>query len=88
MTDKPDPFGGFSISMIDAPVDADATPVKTAPGGPSTIPSGEGRVDTKLVIVGSRAAGLNAGIYARRRPTSSPSGFSGSAPGGSPEAEQ
>jgi thioredoxin reductase (NADPH) len=73
-----DPFGGFSISMIDSPTEA--TPV-TAPGGPSTHETGEGRVDAKLVIVGSGPAGLTAAIYAARA-NLEPVVLAGSAPGG------
>jgi thioredoxin reductase (NADPH) len=72
------PFGGFSISMIDSPTDA--APV-TAPGGPSTHISGEGRVDAKLVIIGSGPAGLTAAIYAARA-NLEPVVLAGSAPGG------
>jgi thioredoxin reductase (NADPH) len=81
MTDTPNPFGGLSISIVDAPVDADATTVATAPGGPSTISSAEGRVDAKLVIVGSGPAGLTAAIYAARA-NLEPVVLAGSAPGG------
>jgi thioredoxin reductase (NADPH) len=73
-----DPFGGFSISMIDSPTEA--TPV-TAQGGPSTHETGEGRVDAKLVIVGSGPAGLTAAIYAARA-NLEPVVLAGSAPGG------
>jgi thioredoxin reductase (NADPH) len=78
MTDTPNPFGGFSITMVDAPADATAVP---APGGPSTVESGEGRVDSKLVIVGSGPAGLTAAIYAARA-NLEPIVIAGSAPGG------
>jgi len=73
-----DPFGGFSISMIDSPTEA--APV-TALGGPSTHETGEGRVDAKLVIVGSGPAGLTAAIYAARA-NLEPVVLAGSAPGG------
>ena len=59
MTDGSNPFGGFSIVMVDDQADGTAVP---APGGPSTMESGEGRVDSKLVIVGSGPAGLTAAI--------------------------
>ena len=78
MTDAPNPFGGFSIVMVDDQADASAVP---APGGPSTVESGEGRVDTKLVIVGSGPAGLTAAIYAARA-NLEPIVLAGSAPGG------
>jgi thioredoxin reductase (NADPH) len=78
MTDAPKPFGGFSIVMVDDQADAPAAP---APGGPSTVESGEGRVDSKLVIVGSGPAGLTAAIYAARA-NLEPIVLAGSAPGG------
>src|SRR3954453_8082144 len=78
MTDASNPFGGFSITMVDDPADATAVP---APGGPSTVESAEGRVDSKLVIVGSGPAGLTAAIYAARA-NLEPVVIAGSAPGG------
>src|SRR6187455_482290 len=78
MSDTPNPFGGFSITMVDEPADAAAVP---APGGPSTAESGAGRVDSKLVIIGSGPAGLTAAIYAARA-NLEPIVIAGSAPGG------
>jgi thioredoxin reductase (NADPH) len=78
MTDGSNPFGGFSIVMVDDQADGTAVP---APGGPSTMESGEGRVDSKLVIVGSGPAGLTAAIYAARA-NLEPIVIAGSAPGG------
>lgn len=78
---NPDPFGGLSISMIDAPAAAsDATPLR-APGGPTALGSNGGSVETKLVIVGSGPAGLTAAIYAARA-NLEPVVLAGSAPGG------
>jgi thioredoxin reductase (NADPH) len=78
MTDGSNPFGGFSIVMVDDQADGTAVPT---PGGPSTMESGEGRVDSKLVIVGSGPAGLTAAIYAARA-NLEPIVIAGSAPGG------
>jgi thioredoxin reductase (NADPH) len=72
------PFGGLSIAMIDAPGESGAA---TATGGPSVIASAEGRVDAKVVIVGSGPAGLTAAIYAARA-NLEPVVLAGSAPGG------
>src|ERR1700740_529069 len=78
MTETPNPFGGLSIAIVDSPGEASAVP---ATGGPSTIQSGEGRVDSKLVIIGSGPAGLTAAIYAARA-NLEPIVLAGSTPGG------
>src|SRR3954449_10185914 len=69
------PFGGFSISIVD-----DATAQK--PGGPSSaVRGGDDHVDAKVVIVGSGPAGLTAAIYAARA-NLEPIVLAGSAAGG------
>jgi thioredoxin reductase (NADPH) len=71
------PFGGFSISIVDS---AGASS-PTTPTDSSTVPSPGGRVETDLVIVGSGPAGLTAAIYAARA-NLKPVVLAGSAPGG------
>jgi thioredoxin reductase (NADPH) len=78
MTENPNPFGGLTIAIADSPGEATAVP---STKGPSTVETGEGRVDSKLVIVGSGPAGLTAAIYAARA-NLEPVVLAGSAPGG------
>ncbi len=78
MTDDPSPFGGLSIAIDDSP--GASAPV-AQPGGPSTVAGGEGRVESKLIIIGSGPAGLTAAIYAARA-NLEPIVLAGSAPGG------
>src|SRR6187200_3515284 len=78
MTDASNPFGGFSITMVDDPADATAVP---APGGPGTDGHDEGRTESNVIIVGSGPAGLTAAIYAARA-NLEPIVLAGSAPGG------
>jgi thioredoxin reductase (NADPH) len=61
------------ISFLDSPA--------TAPGAPEAVAVGEGRTESKLIIIGSGPAGLTAAIYAARA-NLEPIVLAGSAPGG------
>jgi thioredoxin reductase (NADPH) len=71
-------FGGVATAAS-----ATAVPSTTIPatGGPRTDAGGEGRTESKLIIVGSGPAGLTAAIYAARA-NLEPIVLAGSAPGG------
>jgi len=82
------PFGGLTIDFSGTAAGPAPTVVPvslgqaaTAPGGPGTTESGEGRTESKLIIVGSGPAGLTAAIYAARA-NLEPIVLAGSVPGG------
>ena len=82
------PFGGLTIDFsgnaagsAPAVVPVDLGQAATAPGGPGITESGEGRTESKLIIVGSGPAGLTAAIYAARA-NLEPIVLAGSVPGG------
>ena len=72
MTDT-NPFGGFSITIVE-----DVAP---ATGGPSPVTGPAGPVQARVVIVGSGPAGLTAAIYAARADLA-PMVIAGAEPGG------
>jgi thioredoxin reductase (NADPH) len=73
-------FGGGGISF-GAPIAMDTAPIAT-PGAPSgAVEPGDGRTESKVIIVGSGPAGLTAAIYAARA-NLEPIVLAGSTPGG------
>jgi thioredoxin reductase (NADPH) len=96
MPGAPPSFGGLAIDFsgdieVGAPtapaplpnltIDFGGAAVATAPGGPGFVSTGEGRTESKLIIVGSGPAGLTAAIYAARA-NLEPIVLAGSTPGG------
>ena len=72
------PFGGGISIINDGPTEAVAAPLA---GGPGTGAEGDGRTESKVLIIGSGPAGLTAAIYAARA-NLEPIVIAGSTPGG------